>query len=212
MIINTSLFGQNKKENSDIKKITFGLGYNISLESLDDNFAEFYGVSSVGYTWIDMCGKMNFLKYFNIDLGFSISHFKDELPFSQAVVFTSGTFSGLSSNEESKIVSGSIYYSLGFRVPLISKINLIGSYGRRGFSASRTISFCDDCKKTKLNITAGNYLKTGLSWLTLKNNGIPISQFNLLYTHYFDSSFQYTHYLGILDIFWLKTIFMFILD
>ncbi len=195
-LMSFSLVAQTSKDDKP-KIVTFGFGMSIGLESMDKTIAEDVGISTIGGTWIDFRGRLNLIKYINLDLGWSGSNFKDELPFTEALVFTSGQLSGLPSNGKSKISSSSLYYSIGGRIPITKKLQFNANCGQRKFSARRSISNCSNCSKVDLDLDAGNYLRGGLSWLSLEgaNNG-TLGEFDLLYTYYFEDAFQYTLTLG----------------
>ncbi|TMM56637.1 hypothetical protein FEE95_09030 [Maribacter algarum] len=194
-LINSSLVAQTSKRDKP-KIVTFGFGMSIGMESMDKTIAEDVGISAIGGTWIDFRGRLNFIKYINLDIGWSGSNFKDELPFNEALVFTSGQLSGLPSNGKSKISSSGIYYSIGGRIPITKQLQFNANYGQRNFSAERSIPNCSNCNEVDLDLDAGNYIRAGLSWLTFKAANSILGEFDLLYTHHFEGSFQYSVTLG----------------
>lgn len=193
LLISTSLFAQ-EQENPGFKNVQFGFGMALNVELVDKAIAEEAGVPSTGFTLIDFRGRLSLFKYVLLDIGGSVSQFKDKLPFSEAVVYTSGQLSGLPSTATSKIVSGSWYYSIGARAPLTKRLYLNANVGERRFSASRKIPECTDCKKTEIDLEAGSYLRGGLSWMTFEKE--TIGEFDLLYTYYFKQEFMSTVTLG----------------
>lgn len=197
LFINISLLAQAQK-GTNSKKVTLGFGMSLGLENIDEVIAEDIGISSYGSTLLDFRGRINLFKYVNLDAGLTISQFKDKLPYTEALVYTSGQLSGLPTSGKSEIISGGHYYSLGGRIPLTSQFNINAAIGKRRFSASRDITNCTNCKKTDIEIDAGNYVRTGLSWLSFGDDENAQGEVDLLYTHYFDKSFQYTITLGFL--------------
>ena len=194
LLISTCLNAQNQ-ENSGFKNVNFAFGMALNLESLDKTVAEEAGVSSTGFTLIDFRGRLALFKYLMINIGGSVSQFKDKLPFDQAVVFTSGQLSGLPSTATSEIVSGGWYYSVGARAPLTKRLYLNANIGERRFSASRKIPSCSNCKKTEIdNLNAGSYLRGGFSWMTFEEK--VTGELDLLYTYYFKEEFKSTITLG----------------
>lgn len=186
------LYGQEAEEEN--RKLRVGFGMNIYADFLVPEQAEIYGLSKVGMTWIDMNIRLNVLKYINIDGGFSVSNFKDKLPFTEAVTFTSGTLAGLPSEAESSIVSGSFYYAIGTMVPVTEKIGVIAAAGKRNYSATRKISLCSDCNRVELATAAGPYVQGGVALLQTEDK--IDGQFHLLYTKYFSDDFDWSVGIG----------------
>lgn len=192
-------YGQNTKRNSDLRKVRFGLGYNLSLESIDESRAISEGFSQYGMTWFDMYGSMSFLRFFNINLGFNAMYFKDTRPFSQSVTSTNSNWGmmGGSWDEESKLWTGALYGSGGVRVPIISKLNVIGNIGYRGFTSFRHIPDCKDCDNLDAVDDRSVYVQPGIAWLMGSEDGDFVwGQFHILYSHYFNSFFNYSLTLG----------------
>jgi len=198
LLLSITLLAQTPKD-SDSEKVALGFGWSFGLESIDQVIAEDLGISSIGGTWIDLRVRLNILTYINLDVGWSISNFKDELPFTEAVIFTSGQLSGLPSTGKSKISSSGLYYSIGGRAPITKNLKFNAGIGQRKFSARRSIPQCTNCNEVDLDIDAGNYIRTGLSWLSFEATGsnIAAGEIDLLYTYYFEETFQYTVTLGI---------------
>ncbi len=182
-------------ENAGFKNVHFGFGMALNLESLDKEVAKEVGVASTGFTLIDFRGRLSLFKYVTLDLGMSVSQFKDKLPFEEAVIYTSGQLSGLPTTAKSEIVSGSLYYSIGGRVPLTDRLYLNANVGERRYSASRKIPECTDCNKTEIDLKAGSYLRGGLSWMTFEET--TVGELDLLYTYYFDKEFISSISLGL---------------
>ncbi len=183
-----------QSEEGPEKKVAFGFGINMGLDMVDPLVTSTEGISDNGFTWLDMSIRMNVMKYFNANAGFTLSRFKDKLPFTQAVTFSSGSLSGLPSNSKSRIVAGGFYYSLGVSVPIKSQLHWMGAFGSRSFSATRKITSCTDCNEVDLNVESGNYLQTGLA--LIKADDIT-TEVHLLYSHYLGGDFQNTITLGI---------------
>ncbi len=197
VLVSVLAHGQNN--NSDFKKITFGLGYNFSLESIDAYYAETIGISDYGFTFLDFYGSMNFLRYFNVNLGFNLSYFKDEQPQSQSVVSTNPTFAIWGSfDEETKLTSGGYYLSGGIKVPITYGISILGNVGYRGFSSTRKIPDCIDCTSWQVvRRHKSTFLQAGVGWqLSSEGDEPSFGQFHFLYSHYLDSFFNYSVTLG----------------
>lgn len=193
LFYSTALLAQ-EKEIPGFKNVQFGFGMALNLESLDKAVAEEVGLSSTGLSLIDFRGRLSLFKYVTVDLGMSVSQFKDKLPFEEAVIFTSGQLSGLPTTAKSEIVSGSFYYAIGGRAPLTERLYLNANVGKRNFSASRKIPECSNCNKTEIDLEAGSYLRGGLSWMTFEET--MVGELDLLYTYYFDKEFLSTITLG----------------
>ncbi len=178
----------------DNRNFRFGFGMNISADFLDPARAEDYGIAKTGMTWIDMYIRFNILKYVNIDGGLAVSNFKDKMPFTEAVVFTQGSLSGLPSEAKSSIVSGGFYYSIGTSVTIAKKFSLIGEVGQWNFSASRKITQCSDCSKTELGTTAGPYAQVGIG-LPQQEDSIT-GEFYVTYTQFFSDDFRWAVGIG----------------
>ena len=194
LLICTSLFVQAQEEETDLKKFEFGFGMLVNLESVDKIVAEEVGVGATGLTLIDFRGRLSIFKYGLIDIGWGVSQFKDKLPFTEAVVFTSGQLSGLPSTATSEIVSGGWHYAIGGRAPLTKQVYLNAHIGKRRFSASRTIPECTNCQKTEIDLEAGTFVRGGLSMMSFK--GKTLGEWDLLYTHYLNGDFKNTITLG----------------
>ena len=193
LLFSTSIFAQDQKD-IGFKNVQFAFGMALNLELLDKLVAEEAGVSSTGFTLIDFRGRLSLFKYIILDIGGSVSQFKDKLPFKEAVVFTSGQLAGLPSSATSEIVSGSLYYSIGGRAPLTQRLYINASVGERRFSAARKIPECSNCTRTDIELEAGSYLRGGFSWMTFEEK--VIGEFDWLYTHYFKKEFKSTITLG----------------
>lgn len=175
-------------ENKSPKNVRLGFGWTVGMNFLDKAQAETYGISNTGMTWIDCYIRLNIIKYINLDGGLAVSHFKDELPFTQSVAFVSGPLQGLPSNAKSKIVSGGFYYSLGTVVPIVKRVKIIGKFGNWNYSATRMITNCTDCNKVELGTTAGLFVEGGLAYAA-EESGKNTGQFYVVYRHYLDGDF-----------------------
>jgi hypothetical protein len=197
LIIGINLFGQTYKNNVDFKKVTFGLGFHFSLESMDKVIMEKEGISDIGITYFEPFLTMNFLRYLNLNTGLSLSYFKDNMPFQQAVLISySGLFSNLPGDAKSKLTTTGYYYSVGSRVPIISGLNIVGNFGRRNLTFTRAIKHCDNCNEQRL-YSKSNYIQAGFSWVGIEDKGEELmGQIDLLYSQYLNSANNYSISIG----------------
>ncbi len=136
--------------------VSHGMYVGIGILGIDEEKAYSQGVGDEAL-FLDVGYELTVGKHFALNMAFSLPVIDDEDPFEE-LVETEGWYDGYDW-EESSIEAWGLVLEVSGIVPVNSVFSFGGGIGYRTLTASREISFCDDCYSEDVDLDGGTYFR-----------------------------------------------------
>lgn len=157
MMMPRTCFSQAAKYRLGYNKLAIRFSMDMGKIAVAERAAELRGISSEAWSFIRMSGGLAFLRYFFVDAGFGILHFKDKAQFSETVI--GGILGDFPHEAKSGISASDGFYGAGINLPLVFSLSVEGMYAKGGLSGRREIEGCKDCTKYELFLKGGDFVQ-----------------------------------------------------